>query len=518
MTFLYRFCGKLGLFLYMVLLVKVWYLCKYGGSWGDVYDLMPIVAGIILCFLLWLLSRCLREKDETDRYRDVKKGILRIEILFFGVATLSFCVNIIHMAISYNGALAWQLEEWFRQKDVKLEHDNFFEDSVSGILLDLDRALDLPKELYIGERFLVDFDERGKIAAIETFLYGMDEKGETRTYLVSYHADLGDTMTVRMEHEGNVTYSDDMRLSPMLAILQAANEKDHLKTWCAAHRKQLVPSDFDESGEYPDTRYEILYFGRRSFSTEEGLKYLPGDADGDGVQSGPNGFGQLRNGGEISGFEVSLYIPEREEILPVRYIMEPEYITQDQLNEEQELRQIEAAVEAEKWVTDQSDGSVYFFLDENTGWRLAVVNAAAGSRAYRLEKTEDGGSSWSRVNDSPFEGKSGAAEGLIFFDAKHGFAGLAGASQSYSQLYATKDGGNTFTEIRLPVDSVTELPEHAAEYGLAAEDYDYPYLPEKDGDALTVLAVTQAGETEGLLFRSKDGGENWEYVPKKEGQ
>lgn len=52
----------------------------------------------------------------------------------------------------------------------------------------------------------------------------------------------------------------------------------------------------------------------------------------------------------------------------------------------------------------------------------------------------------------------------------------------------------------------------------AAKDYDYLYLPEKDGDALTVLAVTQAGESEGLVFRSKDGGESWEYVPKKEGQ
>ncbi len=514
MTVLYQVCGKFGLFLYMVLLVKVWYLCKYGGSWGDVYGLVPIGAGVILCIVLRLISGFLKEdeeKEETDEYQESKKKIRRMKILFIAIGTLCFCVNVIYTAIPYNGALSWQLEEWFGKKEAKLEHDNFFEDHVSGILADLGGAVELPEELYIGERFQVEFDERGKIGTINTFLYGMDEKGKTRTYLVSYDADMGDTMTVRTGLEGNVTYADDMRLAPMLAILQAADDEEQLKAWCAAHRQHRV-SNPDEAGEDEDTRYEILYFGRRSFSTEEGLKYLPGDADGDGEESGLQGFGQLKNGGEIRGFEVSLHIPEREEIIPVRYIMEPEYITQAQLNGEQEMRQAEAAVEAEKWITDPSDGSVYFFLDENKGWRLVVVNAAAGSRAYGLEKTEDGGGQWNRVDGSPFEGATGAAHGLIFFDEEIGFAGLAGASGSHAQLYVTKDGGNHFTEVRLPVDSVAELPEHALEYGNAAKDYDYPYLPEKDKDALTVLAVTQAGETEGILFRSEDGGENWEYA------
>ena len=48
----------------------------------------------------------------------------------------------------------------------------------------------------------------------------------------------------------------------------------------------------------------------------------------------------------------------------------------------------------QKWTVDQSDGTMYFFLDENNGWRLVITDAAAGSRFYVMEKTMDGGSTW----------------------------------------------------------------------------------------------------------------------------
>lgn len=68
----------------------------------------------------------------------------------------------------------------------------------------------------------------------------------------------------------------------------------------------------------------------------------------------------------------------------------------------------------------------------------------AGSRFYELERSEDGGTTWERINQDPFSGSIGVAEGLLFFDEQFGFAGLTGASQSYSQMYVTRDGGETF--------------------------------------------------------------------------
>lgn len=135
----------------------------------------------------------------------------------------------------------------------------------------------------------------------------------------------------------------------------------------------------------------------------------------------------------------------------------------------------------------------------------------AGSRAYELVKTRDGGESWATVNRDPFAGNIGVAEGIQFFDENFGFAALSGASQSYSRMYMTKDGGSTFTGIILPMSEVTQLPEHAEDYGHVLEDYAYLCMPEKDGNDFTISVMSGAGEEEGIRFRSEDEGITWTY-------
>ena len=36
-------------------------------------------------------------------------------------------------------------------------------------------------------------------------------------------------------------------------------------------------------------------------------------------------------------------------------------------------------------------------------------------------------------------------------------------------------------------------------------------VPEKEGDTLTIEVLTEAGEKEGIVFQSNDGGETWVY-------
>lgn len=82
--------------------------------------------------------------------------------------------------------------------------------------------------------------------------------------------------------------------------------------------------------------------GRRAFQTEEGLQYIEGNAkeqEGYGVPTGNEVFQQLRNGGEIVGFEVSLHMPEVKSVTPVRYMMEPEYMS----------RKIKAKIRGSRW-------------------------------------------------------------------------------------------------------------------------------------------------------------------------
>lgn len=495
MKSMYQICGKISLFFYIFLLYQIWHLCQYGGVRIHLLMLVAGALGFLFSFVFWLVSRRAKKEDTSGNSR--KKKIICIDILIFLMSTICFGGCIIYSAFPYNGALSWKIDEWMRKKEVQLEHNDFFEYGVEGVLMDLDTALNLPEQLYVANKYQMTFDQTGKIKTIYTLLYGKDESGETKTYLVDYDADKDEDMNVWVDGEANETYEEDMRFEPMLRILQEADCENQIEEWSKNDASDL---------------YEIVYFGRRSFATDEGLRYLSGDVDGDGVESGVNHFVQLKNGGEVIGFAVSLHIPAAVEVTPVRYIMEPEYVSQEALNKDRQEQQAEESKDAEGWTVDSSDGTMYYFLDDSRGWRLVVADAAAGSRFYVMEKTEDGGLAWESANSDPFGGTIGVTEGLVFLDENLGFAGLTGASQSASQLYITRDGGVTFTNLKLPMETVTKLPELAAECNFEVEDYDYFDMPQKEGDTLIIQVLTQAGEKEGILFQSKDNGGTWVFA------
>ena len=453
------------------------------------------IIGLVGTVVLWLISK--RHNQEVNSGDNGNKKLFYTEMILLIAATLFFGGRIVYSAVPYHEALSWKLDEWMRKKEVELEHNNLFEDGVEGILMDLDEALQLPEELYIANKYQVSFDENGTIQRIYAFIYGKNEAGEKKTYLIDYDADSSNDMTVWIDGNVNGEYSDDMRLSPMIEILNNSDWTSQVEAWAETFEEQQI--------------YEILYMGRRSFSSEEGLQYISGDADGDGTETGTGNFTQLRSGGEIVGFEVSLHIPDLNSVTPVRYIMEPEYVSQQELKQENTMQQVEDAKDTESWTVDQSDGTMYFFLDENNGWRLVITDAAAGSRFYVMEKTMDGGSTWECINDDPFSGQLGVAEGLIFYDENFGVAGITGASQSYSRLYVTRDGGRTFEEMKLPMDLVSELPQIAIDCGFTVEDFDYLNMPEKEDDTLTITVTTDAAEKDGIVFQSTDYGATWEY-------
>lgn len=195
--------------------------------------------------------------------------------------------------------------------------------------------------------------------------------------------------------------------------------------------------------------------------------------------------------------------------VPAHPIMERAYARRAALHEARKEGEAQVVRAGEGWTVDAADGSFYFFLEEEAGWRLVVADAAAGSRFYVLEKTGDGGSTWEQVNGDPFAGNIGVAEGLLFWNGDMGFAGLSGPSQSHSSLYLTRDGGSTFVPVELPFDKVEKLPELAGELGYTVADYDYCYMPERTDYGINLLVTTEAVEKEGILFQSADGGESW---------
>ena len=204
-------------------------------------------------------------------------------------------------------------------------------------------------------------------------------------------------------------------------------------------------------------------------------------------------------------------VAEQENDTSVEYTTKPDSIDLEESNQKNITEQVDKAKKAESWTMDESNGTMYFFLDEQNGWRLVVVDAAAGSRFYVMERTADGGDTWERINEDPFDNQAGVAEGVMFLDDNFGIAGLAGASQSDSTLYITKDGGRSFGEIKLPMSTVTELPESAKEYGFTVEDYDYLNMPQIGATTLIIMVTTDKVENDGIVFESEDGGDTWKY-------
>ena len=162
---------------------------------------------------------------------------------------------------------------------------------------------------------------------------------------------------------------------------------------------------------------------------------------------------------------------------------------------ETETKTSENIRNSDTWEFNAEDGDMYYFINDITGYRLNVVDAACGSRFYNFEKTKDGGTTWTEVNGDPFDQNMGVAEGLLFF---------------------TNDFGETFERLELPLDTVTELPSEAAELGFTIEDYDYHTMPQIVDGKMEIYLQTDAMEQQGIIFQSEDNGVTWEYAGCKE--
>lgn len=433
--------------------------------------------------------------------------------------------GMILLLVCLGGLYFFKTSERFQKSDevkITLKHDNFFDDSVAGILEDLDNEIGLPKKIYLVNHFNVTFYATGEIAAIDTFFYGEDENGETRTYLVDYNRKKSSKMTVYINNYAETDYEEDMCLTPLFELLGNIKVKEQVDSWAEETKSHT---------------FGISYSGKRAFTSADSLQVINAentDTNGNSILS------KVEYGGEVTGFAVTFSTGGEENTGEIiTYIINPKYISAAVLAQQNRREQIDEAKngagndttdntgnadpnavagddeeesgDGTPWTENREDGSVYFFLDSNTGYRLLVADAAAGSRFYELEMTKDGGQSWNQQNADPFDGNIGVAEGIEFYNENLGVIGLAGASGDYSTLYLTQDGGKTFSMIELSMDEVTELPDTAAEYGFSISDYDYCKMPQQKDGKLIIKVISAMGENDGILFESIDSGNTWNY-------
>jgi uncharacterized membrane protein len=452
-------------------------LCQFGG----VKRRLPVIivcAGIIfvwfiVCnFLNDYRKNHLSKREVSDKKKLFYKILCIVEIALIAFMTVIAGVKIGHSAVKYNGKLSWKIEDIKHKRNIAFTHNNIYEDGIDGILQDIGKREKLPDELYLSSDFSLDFAPDGTILEFDTYLYGKNKDGETESFLISYDSDKSNKITVILNGVSDDSYDERMSLEPLPEMIKAINLKERV------------------SGNQP--KYSILYAGVRNWGyNSEGIIYI--DKQG-------NIMPVTDLGNEIEGYTVSVYIKGKEEILiPMRYIATWKDAPEIE-EEETEMDEKEAEI-----VSDTE-----FHLTDSKVYRLAVVDAAAGSRFYSLKKSDDGGETWQVINQDPFSGNSGVAAGISFIDENLGFISLSHSGGSYGEMYRTDDGGITFKPAAIPEVQVklTETETY--------NPFDSPGVPTQKGNVLQLLVGQgQDGDYNGgcnALYQSEDNGVTWEFV------
>lgn len=454
-------------------------LCKFGRMNNNLTMLLLCLAFFVI-YLIIFIARSIKKPITIKPGRFIKNRNIR---LTYGVIALIFIFSlfifyggkIYKTSINFNGKLSWLLKDLKDKKTVELKHNNIYEDGIEGILQDINKKVPMAQKLYIANNVDLKFDKEGTITSFDTFLYGENKKGKLETYLISYNKTKSSKIMIYIHGNANSDFSEDKLLEPFISTMKVIPLKETISKW-------------------NENQYGILYSGKRSFGYNgSGVLYIDSEGKTRSVRN---------RDPEIIGYAVSVYVPGKESTLtPYRYILV------DDLNNIKSETLNKGSKDLPK---EESNGVDKFYLSEKTGYRLEVTDAAAGSRAYALEKTLDGGTKWSLVNGDPFLGDIGTAGGIVFLDDRLGFLCLAHSGGARGELYRTEDGGTTFTKISFPE---VKVPLNGAE---PYNPFDLPGMPTKEGENLNILVGQGSdGDYNGgikALYKSKDQGKTWEYV------
>lgn len=140
-----------------------------------------------------------------------------------------------------------------------------------------------------------------------------------------------------------------------------------------------------------------------------------------------------------------------------------------------------------------------FFLDTAHAWAIYRMGSGGPITEVVVWSTSDGGKTWKKADPINVSDEGLVPVQIFFVDSNHGwFLGqiYPGMNQVYTALYATQDGGATWTEIS------TSTP--GSEKGLPGS-YSLPY-----GSTLFTFVDTTHGFAGGQnLYQTTDGGATW---------
>lgn len=261
------------------------------------------------------------EKPEDKNTMDGKRDYLRLKLSAAGwhrkffwcrpavclliLVTVLGAGLVVRSGTSYNGRLSWFLEDLWDTRYVELEHDNVFEYGIDGILEDIRNKIKLPKKLSLENSFSLHFAPDGTILSIETMVNGFDYEGNfVDSYLISYQRERSDKIKIILHKITKSSYKEEKDLGRL------------------ADAMKVIPLQ-TITGRWEQTEYGILYYGVRTWQdSDENVIYIN---SGQEIREANTVY---RENEEHTGYSISLYCPEKENITPYRYL----YVTGEEWN------------------------------------------------------------------------------------------------------------------------------------------------------------------------------------------
>lgn len=470
--------NPLTLIIYGITSYYIYSLLKYGG----VRSKLPVIligTTILFVWFLWCIHSY-RKENKVYGSSNYFKTWYFTALFILLLTTTIVGINVYKSGVPFKGRLSWFIHDLKNKKEIAFIHNNIYDDGLEGLFKDIGKRVNLPEELYLANKLQLEFDKDGEINSIYTYLYGKDDKGETRSFLISYNRDKSRNLVVYLNGHVNDDYNEEMELQPAIDLMNWISLKERVDRW-------------DEE------KYGVLYAGVRDWGyNTDGIIYINMNMDTGKIETKKAENPE----NEILGYTLSVYIPGKEDtVTPARYIHSGLRVVDEKKDQQ-----------AKQWDIGYSykDGEDTYFLNENLGYKLSVVDAALGSRFYALLQTKDGGNTWSTINPDPFLNRTGVSSGITFINEELGFIGLSHSGGSYGELYRTSNGGISFA--RVSIQEVEVLVNGLEAYN----PFDFPEMPyQENGKLFLLVGQGQDGDYNGgirSVYETKDDGKTWEYV------
>ena len=293
--------------------------------------------------------------------------------IFLAIVTVYGSVLVIKSAMPYQGKLSWYLDDLKSKRSVKLVHDNIYESGVEGILKDIRDKVELPEKLCLATSFNLHFAPDGTIQTFDTMLCGFDEYGDfVDSYLITYKASRSKKIDIYLGGAYREAFDIDKDFRPLVDAVSVMPLKETVEVW---------------SGQ---ESFGILYYGAREWYSPEGIRYL-----------NYKGESRMPSVGEyyFSGYSVSVFCPEDESIVPVRYLYmgyqnfpekeEKEGYVADYYPEEPSGYMANDDSAEEVWDMTDDEAEEYVVKEGDTLWKIAEEMLGTSFRyeeIYELNK------------------------------------------------------------------------------------------------------------------------------------